>query len=878
MALEQGTQLGSYVITGRLGVGGMGEVYRAKDTALDRDVAIKVLPDSQRLDAEATMRLEREAKLLAGLNHPNIATLHGLETRDDFQALVMELVDGESLEDRIARAPHGLPFAEAIEIAAQIATALDAAHEQGVVHRDLKPANIKIRPDGTVKVLDFGIAKAYATRGDSARVNTVTQLPGAIVGTPSYMSPEQASGGEVDRKTDIWAFGCVLYEMLTGQRVFDGETSSRIVARVLERDPDWGALPRDLPAQIRTLLRQCLEKNVRRRRRDAGALRLELELIATLAPDAASAGRSHRGPGAIWMATASAIAVAAVATVLYLLLTDEPPPPTVTDLTTPPTRRPFEGEISPDGHYVAYIAVVSPDSIRESLYLRDLDTGEASVIPGTAGARLPCWSPDSQSIAFFADEYLQRVDINGGAPRQLAPALNGFGCSWSESGAILFTPSAVTELHIVPASGEGEHMPVTEIDLARPPGDPEYATNHIWPAFVGDTGMFLYTVSGGPAVEGIHLGFLDGTPSAMLIGVRTPGVFVAPDRVVYVENNRLLVGRIDFENRRLTGTPEVIDDSIISTGFSASRSGERFIYRNMQPPGSSLILFDRDGNELSSGPSRNGPEISSDDRWLAFDNASPVNRDIYIASLDGTVEQRQSGDPTVEGYPDFSPDDSRLSYERQRPDNKFFELWQVEVNRLESAHMFRSGADDLRNLIPLDWSVNDYIVYRDSDPDFLDANLLAASALDGDAEPVEVAAGVYEERLAHVSPSGDWIAFDSNQPGRFGVFVQPFPDASSGVRIPVTNSGFSPRWNGDDEIVYLTLDGQLMAAPVTYLDDGLEIGTPVELFRGWFGEPSFNHSYAVTSDGRFLMNVGHIDEYPPPIRLVQNSPVFSASD
>lgn len=877
MVLEPGTRLGSYQVVEPIGAGGMGEVYRATDTALKRDIALKVLPESHHLDAKALMRFEREAMLLAALNHPNIATLHGLEMAGDVQALVMELVDGESLEARIARSPRGLPVGEAIELAEQIGAALEAAHERGVVHRDLKPANIKIRPDGTVKVLDFGIAKAFGTDGSASTVGTVTQMPGAIIGTPRYMSPEQASGADIDRRTDVWAFGCVLYEMLTGQCAFDGDTSSRIFARVLERDPDWSLLPRDLHPRIRTLLRQCLEKNVRRRRRDARDLRLELELVADDPADEAFSRRGGVGSRVGWVAGAIAVAVCAAAVASYLYVTHEPLPQSVLDIVTPATRQPDQFAVSPDGRYIAFVASVSAETIQQSLYVRDLETGEAAPIPSTEGARLPCWSPDSRSIAFFADEYLQRVDINGGAPRRLAPGLNGTGCSWGENGAILFTPSTVTELYIVPESGAGDHRAVTQIDLDREPGDPAYETNHRYPSFIAGTDMFLYYVAGGRDVQGIHLGSLDGRPSKRLIASDSAGVFVAPDWVIYHLNDRLVAQHLHLERGELTGVPEVLAESIPILAFSASRDGGRFAYRDAPAPPSRLAMFDRNGEVLSVGPSRNGPEVSSDDRLLAYDSGLSGNRDVYVAPLDGTgAAGRITGEPTVEGYPDFSPNGRELLYEKQRPDDKFFELWTVEIDRSDEARRLYTEAKAGRNLIPLDWSVNDYILFRRSDRDFLSSDLLAVSTVDDDPTPIEIASTVYEERMAKFSPNGNWVVYDSNQPGRFGVFVESFPDTNSGRRYQVTDFGFAPRWNGDGEIVFLTLDGGIMAAPVTDLNSDLEIGDPVELFRAQIGGPSFNHQYAVTSDGRFLINVLDVDEHPPPIKLIQNSTVFGS--
>ena len=304
MALSAGTRFGHYEVTDLIGSGGMGEVYRGRDLRLERAVALKVLPDASRLDREALDRFNREALLLASLNHPNIATLHGLETSDDSQALVMELVEGETLEELIACAPggRGLALSDALDIAEQIAAALDEAHQRGIIHRDLKPANIKVRPDGTVKVLDFGIAKALSREDGSAVTQAVTGQAGAIIGTPSYMSPEQAAGAAVDRKTDIWAFGCVLYEMLTGQRAFDGDSRSRILARVIEREPNYDLLATRVPEWIRRLLRQCLEKDPRRRRRDAGDIRLEIQQSRAEPEATVDAVSSRSGIRPVWLA------------------------------------------------------------------------------------------------------------------------------------------------------------------------------------------------------------------------------------------------------------------------------------------------------------------------------------------------------------------------------------------------------------------------------------------------------------------------------------------------------------------------------------------------------------------------------------------------
>jgi eukaryotic-like serine/threonine-protein kinase len=873
MSLATGTRFSVYEILGRIGEGGMGEVYRARDTRLGRDVAVKVLPESHRLDPDRLKRLDREARLLASLNHPNVATLHGVETFGDVQALVMELVEGETLDARIARAPRGLPSSEAIEIARQIAAALDAAHERGVIHRDLKPANIKIRPDGTVKVLDFGIAKALGADGGPAKLATVTQMPGAIAGTPSYMSPEQASGATVDRRTDIWAFGCVLYEMLTGQRVFEGDSSPRIIARVIERDPDWKLLPPDVPLRIRVLLRQCLEKDARRRRRDAGDLRLELETVGG-EPEEESAARS--GTGALWIAGAAALAASAVTAVLLVYLADGPAPVLRAEITTPSSRTPSHFAVSPDGRYLAYVASASADSIVEVLYLRDLETGDVRSLPGTGGAKYPCWSPNGRSIAYFDPEDLYRIDIDGGSPVPLAPAQNGLGCSWGSRDTILFAPNSVVPLYSVPATG-GEYAEVTSLNLGSGPRDRDQEVSHRFPFFMPDGRRFLFFVAGGIDISGIHLGSLDGGPSKRLTAADSGGAFVEPDQLVFAQSGALVARRLDPRQAELTDDARTLvvfrhvirPASSNHLAFSASTTGV-FAFRDAPEPLSVLTTYDDRGTALDSEPYLNGPEISPNQRYLGYDAVVDANRDVYVRDLQRGGTLRVTTDATVEGYPVFSPDSESIIYERQRESDGVFELWRAQLNRPGSAGRLHGEASD--NLIPLDWSANEYLLYRRSDRDFLSSDVFALPLRDDDATPIAVAVSPNEERMGEISPDGNWVVYDRLvRRGTWEVMVQSFPMAGDVHTVSTEAGGLAPRWSADGtKIYFVSLDGAVMEAGFSAAGTDIEIASPVELFRAQIALQPYNHQYAVTRDGRFLVNELIVDTFPPPITVVSN--------
>jgi len=580
MTLAAGTRIGPYEVTGSLGAGGMGEVYRAHDARLNRDVAVKIVPDLFAADGDRLARFDREAQVLAALNHPNIAQIHGLEQFDAGRALVMELVDGEDLAQRIARGP--LPLDEALQIAKQIGDALEAAHELGIIHRDLKPANIRLRPDGTVKVLDFGLAKALdppASSSGAALANSPTLTSpvamtrqGLILGTAAYMAPEQAKGKTVDRRADVWAFGCVLYEMLTGRRAFPGDDVTETLAAVVRAEPDWAALPPETHPAIRRLLTRCLEKNPRERASDIGMARIEInEALKT--PAAIAPPASLRRPWIPW-AVAAVASVAAVAFGVAwrarplvdtrVIRTSILPP---AELANNPALR---FAISPDGLRVAFTA---PDSTGQIvLWVRPLDALTAQPLAGTAHALAPFWSWDSRMIAFIADGKLKKVDAAGGPVFMLADCTPTPPGAWNRDNVIVFTPRTGV-LHRVSASG-GKPVPVTTLDRAA--GE----TTHVMPVFLPDGRRFLYTASGvGARVNGVFVGSLDGGPAIPVLPDVGSNATYAQGHLLYMQDTTLVAHRFDASTLKLSGEPlpiaeQVLINQITGTGaFSVSQTG-----------------------------------------------------------------------------------------------------------------------------------------------------------------------------------------------------------------------------------------------------------------------------------------------------------------
>jgi eukaryotic-like serine/threonine-protein kinase len=523
MSIKAGTRIGPYEVTSPLGEGGMGVVFRAHDTKLQRDVALKLLPDHFADDPERLARFEREARVLASLNHPNIAQIHGLEESENTRCIVMELVEGATLQERLKRGP--IPIDEALPIAKQLAEALEAAHERGIIHRDLKPANIKLTSDGKIKVLDFGLAKAFQEQQAAPLSDSPTligaSVPGAILGTAAYMSPEQAKGRAVDPRTDIFAFGCILYEMLSGRPAFDGEDVTEILSRILQREPDWSAIPSNVPPRIRELMRLCLEKNAKNRRQSSGDLRVDVE--RELAEPVARTKHAAKPARATWVVVAGLLVISMIFAGLYWSSRSSSSATTreiVRFAISPPERTVFSRSInatvpivqfalSPDGHSLTFVA--APEGSRPALWVRPLDDVTARLLPGTENAEVPFWSPDSLWIAFFVEGKLKKIPATGGTAQVIADKIADIrGGSWGQEDIILFS-DGTSPIKSVSSSG-GTVTPVTQLDTVGQEG------SHRWPYFLPGGQHFLYTVRSARAeLGGIYVGSLDKKTKKLLI-------------------------------------------------------------------------------------------------------------------------------------------------------------------------------------------------------------------------------------------------------------------------------------------------------------------------------------------------------------------------
>ena len=862
-----GQRLAHYDITEHLGSGGMGDVYRATDTKLGRSVALKFLREEVAHDPRRVARFRREAQALASLNHPHIAAIHGQEESDGQTFLVMEFVPGQTLDERILR--HPLAGSEARAIALQIIEALEAAHDSGVVHRDLKPANIKVTPDGRVKVLDFGLAKLAAADGEAmesgdrhdVRTVTVDRTGSAvIVGTPAYMSPEQAKGLPVDRRTDIFAFGCVLFEMLTGRRAFAGDSAADVMSRVLQREPDWTLLPADLSPAINRLLRLCLEKDPRHRRQSAGDVRIDLER-ATSEPPAGTASVRGWQPSRVMGVAGMLVALTAVAVWAVLRDQERPAPQMRTQIVTPDTIDPMHFAVSPDG--ANFVFVAPGDDGVDRLHLRAMNVIEAQPLRGTEGARYPFWSPDGRSLGYFAGRKLYRIDIAGGPPQSLAPAANPSGGAWGSDGTILFAPTTVSPLFRIPEAG-GE--PVAATVLHAPT-----QSNHRLPSFLPDGRRFLFHAvairsgnSGGPDESGIYLGSLDGGTPKRLTAGNGAAEFFPPDRIMFVQEDKLVTRQIDLARGELSGDPVTVAEpvrwfSLSATGLVAYRSGTAAPRRG--------VWFNRDGKVLSVGDDMNAPALSRDERFVAYDRTVGSNRDVWIMDLVRGGSTPLTRHPTVDGHPVWSHDDSEIAFESQRQGT--FDIWK----KLASG----GGVEEIvfatpANEWPLDWSRDGrFLLVQRTDENYVASDLLAIPMTGGNRTPIVIADSEFEERLGSFSPDGQWVTYETDEPGRSEVVIRAFQRPGGIIRVS-TDGGVSPRWSPDgSEIYFVAPDGSMRAASVTQTGSTLTVGKPTTLFGTHITGQMFTFQYVVSREGRFLVGSRQVEQASaPPITLLQN--------
>jgi eukaryotic-like serine/threonine-protein kinase len=881
VALAPSTRLGSYEVIALIGAGGMGEVYRARDSKLKRDVAIKVLPEAFARDPERLARFEREAEVLATLNHPNIAAVYGFAESADGNGIVLELVEGPTLADRIAKGP--IPIDEAIPIAKQIVEAMIAAHERGIVHRDLKPANIKVTSSGSIKVLDFGLAKAADTRAIDSGIN-VTALPtitspammtgvGVVLGTAAYMSPEQARGRAVDGRADIWAFGALFYEMLTGRRAFPGDDVTETIANIVKSDPDWGALPPDTSVAVRALLRRCLNKDPDRRLRHIADARFNLEDAETLAlPAARSSAPMRVLPWAV-----AVCSLAAAVALGYLKETTPETQVTRFQIVTPATNDPFSFALSGDGRQIAFVA---DSEAGARLWIRTLDQIAPRVLAGTEGATEPFWSPDGRAIGFFADGKLKRVDVANGIIRVLADAPIPRGGSWNQDGVILFSPTVYTGLMRVSANG-GTAMAVTQ----RPPAG---EGTHRWPTFLPDSRQFMFLVAlAEPNVRGLYLGALDGGTPRRVLAAEASTLYAAPGYLLLPSQRVLIAYRFDTSHGAITSDPITVAPSVDIdsgaatglSGFSISATGV-LAHRNGATTRRQLVWVDRAGREqgalvASDDTAFASPELAPDGRRVAILRNIQGNPDIWLIDAERGTASRFTYAPSLEQSVAWSPDGRRMVFGTNRKGR--FDLFEKQVDGAADEQPLLVSAEDKS---VQDWSRDGrYLLYA-VQGDKTGSDLWVVPMV-GERKPFPVLQSMFDEVHGQFSPDGHWLAYASNENGRFEVYVRTFP-ALDGKRQVSIGGGIYPRWRPDGrELFYVAPDNSLMAVTISggSKSETIVPGTAVALFRnprlavaGNTGTSNFlaRPPYAVTANGRFLLDVSTGDEGAAPITVVLN--------
>jgi serine/threonine-protein kinase len=888
MALSPGEMLSHYRLVEKIGKGGMGVVWKADDTVLGRQVAIKVLPDDFAHDAERLARFRQEARLLASLNHPNIAAIHGLEESSGVRFLVLELVPGLTLAERLGRGP--LPVDEALTVCRQIAEALEAAHEKGIIHRDLKPGNVVVTPEGMVKVLDFGLAKAFeadAARGDLTHSPTLTSPPtkaGILLGTASYMSPEQARGKPLDKRTDIWSFGCVMYELLTGRAAFGGETVSDTIGAIMRGEPDWDLSPRPMSPGIRRLLRRCLAKSPGERLHDIADARIEIDEAlsddaggdAPAVVDAAAQGtrsRSRRLSRVVSTVLSMAL-VLALAALWQATRHDEQPVRRYAVQFGGPLAVGVDESlglaISPDGRR---LAVVVRNEGTTRIVVRDLDQLEDRLLRGTEGATSPFFSPDGEWIAFFARGGLRKIAVAGGPALTLAAATQVTrGGAWTPDGTIVFSPGPASALMQVQAEGGGPR-PLTTLDKER------QERTHRWPQVLPGGEWVLFTVGTLDSPEYYEDSRIDivslrtGERREILRGASLARV-TAGGHLVYAHEGNLFAQPFDLDRVRPAGPAVLVHQGIFSAtssgaaSFDASLDGTLAYVPGSESSAENLLSWvRRDGTSepayLTPGPFSQ-PALSPDGRRVAIVRSGGKTNDVWVLDLDrGTLSRL-----TFEGSnvnPLWAPDGERVTFYSVRGDRLSAIMWKPADGSAGEEILW----EEEDQLLPNSWSPDGrhLAVDRLGPEGHSDAWILP---LENDRRPYPFVEGRFDELMGAFSPDGRWLAYSSDETGRFEVYVRPFPGPGGRWQIS-TDGGIEPRWSAHGREIFFRNDDQMLVAPV---EPGptLRAGTPRVLFEENFLGIIWDVSYDVAADGERLLMVktGGRSAAPDRVHLVLN--------
>ncbi len=842
MPLSPGDRLGPYEILSLIGAGGMGEVYKARDTRLDRIVALKLSK------SEFTARFEREARTVGAFNHQNICQLY--DVGPNF--LVMELIDGVPLKGP-------LPVEKAVAYAGQILDALDAAHRKGFTHRDLKPANVMVTKEG-IKLLDFGLAKRTTLPKHDDTTRAALTVDGQITGTLQYMAPEQLQGKDADARSDIFSFGCVLYEMLSGTHAFSGASAASVIAAILEREPE----PLQTTPPLDRVIRRCLAKDPGDRFQTARDLKYNLGL-AMETPTVVGHAATSRGK-LPWIVATAAFALIAAAAILYAFhAITAPAPETRLDIVTPPTNNPASFALSPDGRKIAYVATSDGAS---RLWVRSLDSTSAQPLPDTEGALSPFWSPEGRSLGFFADFKLKRIDLAGGAPQSVVAVSTPVVAqgAWSEEGVILYATNTSGPLFRVPASG-GQAVPATILRNGQ--------SAHRTPRFLPGGRQFLFYATGTDSA--IWLGSLDdGEPrrlTAIASGVDSPAEYLAPGWLVREKANVLVAQRLDPGRGQLSGEAITLaqgvglDQTALRGSFSVSPSG--LIAWRSGGGRRQLIWFNRSGQEVGAlGAPDNFnlffPELSPDGKRVAITRGISGTRDIWMQ--DGTRASRFTFGPADNLFEIWSPEGARVVFDSSR--KGVYDFYQKPANGSGSEEVLLQSTE---NKYPNSWSSDGRFILYSSAQNNGDLMVLPVSSTEkpGDRKPFPFLSTPFNEMQGTFSPDGKWVAYQSNESGRFEIYVRPFPGPGGQWQIS-TGGGTSPRWRADGkELYYLTPDNKLMAAVVVTQGATFNPGTPEALFQTHIQQSVQRQNYDVARDGRFLIDT-ELQDTNEPIHLLLN--------